>query len=64
MEQIQTNQQVQDCLLPMGITSENVAERYGVSRQSQDEAAVNFFFEILASNDTVLCLLFWGTSNT
>jgi acetyl-CoA acyltransferase 1 len=37
---IQTNQQVQDCLLPMGITSENVAERYGVSRESQDEAAV------------------------
>jgi acetyl-CoA acyltransferase 1 len=42
MEQIQTNQQVQDCLLPMGITSENVAERYGVSRESQDEAAVIF----------------------
>ncbi|KAE8709355.1 3-ketoacyl-CoA thiolase B, peroxisomal [Hibiscus syriacus] len=29
-----------DCLLPMGITSENVAERYGVTRQEQDEAAV------------------------
>lgn len=25
-----------DCLLPMGITSENVAERYGVSRDKQD----------------------------
>jgi acetyl-CoA acyltransferase 1 len=32
--------QAQDCLLPMGITSENVAERYGVSRQDQDQAAV------------------------
>ncbi|KAF8323468.1 Thiolase, N-terminal domain-containing protein [Cantharellus anzutake] len=25
-----------DCLVPMGITSENVAERYGVTRQDQD----------------------------
>ncbi|CAL5020232.1 unnamed protein product [Urochloa decumbens] len=29
----------QDCLLPMGITSENVAHRYGVTRQEQDLAA-------------------------
>lgn len=29
-----------DCILPMGVTSENVAERYGVSRQEQDEYAV------------------------
>lgn len=28
-----------DCIMPMGITSENVAERYGVSRQEQDEYA-------------------------
>jgi acetyl-CoA acetyltransferase len=26
--------------IPMGITSENVAEKYGVSRQAQDEFAV------------------------
>ncbi|XP_077252594.1 3-ketoacyl-CoA thiolase 2, peroxisomal-like [Tasmannia lanceolata] len=32
--------QAQDCLLPMGITSENVAHRYGVTRQEQDQAAV------------------------
>ncbi|KAL5562068.1 hypothetical protein UlMin_031815 [Ulmus minor] len=32
--------QARDCLLPMGITSENVAERYGVTRQEQDQAAV------------------------
>ncbi|KAF5599177.1 acetyl acetyltransferase [Fusarium pseudocircinatum] len=30
-----------DCILPMGITSENVAERYGISRQDQDAFAVN-----------------------
>ncbi|KAK8557583.1 hypothetical protein V6N12_009812 [Hibiscus sabdariffa] len=29
-----------DCLLPMGITSENVAECYSVTRQEQDQAAV------------------------
>ncbi|PPD79270.1 hypothetical protein GOBAR_DD23794 [Gossypium barbadense] len=32
--------QARDCLLPMGITSENVAEHYGVTRQEQDQAAV------------------------
>ncbi|CAK9162405.1 unnamed protein product [Ilex paraguariensis] len=32
--------QARDCLLPMGITSENVAGRYGVTRQEQDQAAV------------------------
>ncbi|XP_051120765.1 3-ketoacyl CoA thiolase 1, peroxisomal-like [Andrographis paniculata] len=32
--------QARDCLLPMGITSENVAERYGVTREEQDQAAV------------------------
>ncbi|XP_041002997.1 3-ketoacyl CoA thiolase 1, peroxisomal-like [Juglans microcarpa x Juglans regia] len=32
--------QARDCLLPMGITSENVAQRYGVTRQEQDYAAV------------------------
>jgi len=37
---VNTNQKAQDCLLPMGITSENVAERFGVTRQEQDQAAV------------------------
>ncbi|KAK4492434.1 hypothetical protein RD792_003242 [Penstemon davidsonii] len=32
--------QARDCLLPMGVTSENVAERYGVTREEQDQAAV------------------------
>ncbi|KAH6605930.1 hypothetical protein Trco_005083 [Trichoderma cornu-damae] len=30
---------VRDCVLPMGITAENVAERYGVDRAVQDEVA-------------------------
>ncbi|KAI1341301.1 Thiolase, N-terminal domain-containing protein [Xylariaceae sp. FL0016] len=29
-----------DCIMPMGLTSENVAERYGVGRKEQDEFAV------------------------
>ncbi|XP_019428389.1 PREDICTED: 3-ketoacyl-CoA thiolase 2, peroxisomal [Lupinus angustifolius] len=33
-------EQAQNCLLPMGITSENVAHRFGVSRTTQDQAAV------------------------
>ncbi|KAF3320367.1 3-ketoacyl-CoA thiolase 2 [Carex littledalei] len=37
---VNTNQKAQDCLLPMGITSENVAQRYGVTREEQDKAAV------------------------
>lgn len=28
-----------DCMMPMGITSENVATRYGVTRQMQDQMA-------------------------
>ncbi|GFP91056.1 3-ketoacyl-coa thiolase 2 peroxisomal [Phtheirospermum japonicum] len=32
--------QARDCLLPMGVTSENVAERFGVTREEQDQAAV------------------------
>ncbi|XP_008804745.1 3-ketoacyl-CoA thiolase 2, peroxisomal [Phoenix dactylifera] len=32
--------QARDCLLPMGMTSEIVAQRYGVTRQEQDQAAV------------------------
>jgi acetyl-CoA acyltransferase 1 len=31
---------VQNCLLPMGVTSENVPQRFGVTRQDQDQAAV------------------------
>lgn len=34
------NKDARDCLMPMGVTSENVAERYKVDRRSQDEYAV------------------------
>ena len=38
--QVKKFAQAQSCLLPMGVTSENVAHRFGVSRQEQDQAAV------------------------
>merc|ERR1719310_468631 len=31
----------QDCMIPMGITSENVAEKFGISREAQDALAVS-----------------------
>lgn len=34
------NKHARDCIMSMGITSENVAERYGVSRADQDAFAV------------------------
>lgn len=37
---IEQFKKAQDCLLPMGMTSENVAERFGIDRKAQDEAAV------------------------
>lgn len=46
--QVKTMADAQNCLLPMGITSENVAHRFGVTRQEQDKAAVSLtvFFGI------------------
>jgi len=35
-EEVFSNEASQKCLMPMGITSENVAEKFGVSREKQD----------------------------
>ncbi|KAM7261399.1 hypothetical protein ACFE04_008766 [Oxalis oulophora] len=37
----ETHKDAQNCLLPMGVTSENVAQRFGVTRQEQDQAAAD-----------------------
>ncbi|GLT97846.1 hypothetical protein SLE2022_153920 [Rubroshorea leprosula] len=37
---VESMEHAQNCLLPMGITSENVAHRFSVTRQEQDQAAV------------------------
>nr|XP_057941781.1 3-ketoacyl-CoA thiolase, peroxisomal isoform X2 [Doryrhamphus excisus] len=34
------NEKARDCIIPMGMTSENVAERFGVSREKQDVFAM------------------------
>ncbi|PVF96019.1 thiolase [Serendipita vermifera] len=42
-EEVQTNQESADCLLPMGITSENVAAQFKVTREEQDDFAASSF---------------------
>jgi len=37
--QVFESQEAQDCMLPMGITSENVAAKYGITREQQDTMA-------------------------
>jgi acetyl-CoA acyltransferase 1 len=38
-----SNQEAEDCLIPMGITSENVAKEYKVTRATQDAFAAKSF---------------------
>ena len=42
-------QNAEDCLLPMGITSENVAKDYKISRKVQDEFAAKSFQKAAAA---------------
>lgn len=41
--------EAEDCLLPMGITSENVAEDYGITRKQQDDFAAKSFQKAAAA---------------
>ena len=43
------NQESSDCLIPMGITSENVAADFGVSRERQDKFAAESFQKAAAA---------------
>ncbi|ETV94111.1 hypothetical protein H310_12126 [Aphanomyces invadans] len=38
-EQVHANEAARNCTVPMGITSENVAEKYGITRSQQDAFA-------------------------
>ena len=40
---LQDNPEMQKCLIPMGITNENVVKKYNISRQKQDEFAANSY---------------------
>jgi acetyl-CoA acyltransferase 1 len=49
-DEVLVNQDAADCLLPMGITSENVAKDYNITRQTQDEFAAKSFQKAAAAN--------------
>ncbi|KAG9044172.1 3-ketoacyl-CoA thiolase with broad chain length specificity [Tulasnella sp. UAMH 9824] len=48
-EAVLSNQESADCLIPMGITSENVAEQFNISRQTQDIFAAKSFEKAAAA---------------
>jgi len=48
-EETLATQDAKDCLLPMGITSENVASDYGLSREVQDDFAAKSFQKAAAA---------------
>jgi len=44
---VDAGQEIADCLLPMGITSENVAKQFGVTRDRQDEFAYKSYMKAI-----------------
>ena len=48
-EKVLASPTAQDCLLPMGITSENVSNDFGITRQAQDEFAAKSFIKAAAA---------------
>jgi acetyl-CoA acyltransferase 1 len=48
-EDVMSNAEAADCLIPMGITSENVAEKYHVSRDEQDDFAAASYAKAVAA---------------
>ncbi|KAF9043883.1 thiolase, partial [Panaeolus papilionaceus] len=49
-DELLENKDAEDCLLPMGITSENVAKEYGITRAVQDAFAAKSFQKAAAAN--------------
>ncbi|EDR02871.1 3-ketoacyl-CoA thiolase [Laccaria bicolor S238N-H82] len=49
-DEVLTNQDAEDCLLPMGITSENVASDYNIPRSAQDAFSALSFQKAAAAN--------------
>jgi len=49
-EEVLTKQDAEDCMLPMGITSENVAKDFNITRKAQDEFAAKSFQKAAAAN--------------
>jgi acetyl-CoA acyltransferase 1 len=46
---VMENQLAKDCLIPMGMTAENVASRWGITREQQDKMAVDSHAKALAA---------------
>jgi acetyl-CoA acyltransferase 1 len=42
-DKVLSNPESEDCLIPMGITSENVAKQWGITREEQDAFAAESF---------------------
>lgn len=49
LNELMANKLAKDCLVPMGVTAENVAERYGVTREMQDQMGVQSHKKALAA---------------
>jgi len=49
-DEILANQDAEDCLMPMGITSENVAKDFNITRKAQDEFAAKSFQKAAAAD--------------
>ncbi|PWZ02230.1 thiolase [Testicularia cyperi] len=47
---VMENEEAADCLMPMGITSENVAKKYNINRQKQDAFAADSFAKAAAAH--------------
>jgi acetyl-CoA acyltransferase 1 len=48
-EAVLSNKEAEDCLIPMGFTSENVAQDFGISRETQDKFAAQSFQKAAAA---------------
>ena len=48
-EDVLSNQEAADCMIPMGITSENVAKQYKISREEQDAFAASSYAKAVAA---------------
>lgn len=51
-EKVLSCQEAEDCLIPMGITSENVAAQYKISREVQDKFAAESFHKASVAQKT------------
>ncbi|KAG1901832.1 Thiolase, N-terminal domain-containing protein [Suillus fuscotomentosus] len=51
-DEVLTSQEAEDCLIPMGITSENVASDFGISREVQDNFSAESYQKAAAAQKT------------